>query len=152
LIDRYDKYVFVVYRFFFGKNKVMKLGLGKGPEDEYHKNLHKLSKYLLGQCGLLFTNRSKEEVLGFFSNFSEPDYSRSGDKAAEDVILPAGPLPDFSHAIEPHLRSLGMPTSLNKGVVTLIKDYVVCKQGQVLKPAQASILVSKFLSKSDYYS
>lgn len=49
-------------RFFFGKNKVIALALGKSPENEVANGLHKLSLALRGQCGLLFTNRSKKEV------------------------------------------------------------------------------------------
>lgn len=30
------------YRFFFGKNKVMSVALGKGETDEYKDNLHKV--------------------------------------------------------------------------------------------------------------
>ena len=41
----------------------MSLALGRTTEDEYKDNLHKLSKHLRGQTGLLFTNKSKEEVL-----------------------------------------------------------------------------------------
>lgn len=127
-------------RFFFGKNKLMQLALGKSKEDEVHDNLHKLSKRLIGQCGLLFTNRSKQEVVDFFESFSAPDFARSGFVATEDVTLPEGPLPDFPHSLEPHLRQLGMPTSLQRGIITLVKDYVVCKKGAVLKPEQARIL------------
>ncbi|KAE8750052.1 hypothetical protein FOCC_FOCC003176 [Frankliniella occidentalis] len=127
-------------RFFFGKNKVMQLGLGKSKEDEPHLNLHRLSKQLIGQCGLLFTNRSKQEVVDFFETFTAPDYARSGFVSTEEIILPEGPLPDFAHSLEPHLRQLGMPTSLQKGVITLVKDYTVCKKGTVLTPDQARIL------------
>ncbi|KAG8042521.1 hypothetical protein G9C98_005155 [Cotesia typhae] len=79
-------------RFFFGKNKIIAIGMGKTPAEEIAD------------------------------------------------VLPEGPLPDFSHAIEPHLRQLGMPTALKKGVVTLIKDYEVCKKGFPLTPEQAKIL------------
>lgn len=75
--------------------------------------------------------------------FGEEDYARSGFVTPETIELPAGPLPDFSHSIEPHLRQLGMPTSLQKGVVTLLKDYTVCTEGQTLTPEQARILVSR---------
>ena len=36
--------------------------LGKTEETEHRKNLHKVSELLVGQCGLLFTNKDKEEV------------------------------------------------------------------------------------------
>lgn len=52
-----------LHRFYFGKNKVMALALGRTQEDEYKDNLHKLSNQLRGQSGLLFTNKSKKEVL-----------------------------------------------------------------------------------------
>ena len=51
------------FSFFFGKNKVMAIGLGRTKETEYKDNLHKLSNRLYGQCGLLFTNRPRDEVL-----------------------------------------------------------------------------------------
>lgn len=43
--------------------------------------------------------------------------------------------------MEPHLRSLGMPTVLKKGVVTLTSNYTVCTEGKTLTPQQARILV-----------
>lgn len=65
------------------------------------------------------------------------------------MTLPEGPLPDFSHAIEPHLRKLGMPTKLDRGIVTLYSDYTVCEKGKTLTPEQAKILklVGKSLAK-----
>lgn len=53
-------------RFFFGKNKVIALAFGQSPENEVIEGLHKLSAALKGQCGLLFTNRSKKEVCNSF--------------------------------------------------------------------------------------
>lgn len=74
--------------------------------------------------------------------YEEADYARSGFVVDQTITLPEGPLPDFPHSIEPHLRQLGMPTALQKGIVTLIKGYVVCKKGQALTPEQARILVN----------
>ncbi|XP_009323525.1 PREDICTED: mRNA turnover protein 4 homolog [Pygoscelis adeliae] len=42
--------------------------------------------------------------------------------------------------MEPQLRQLGLPTALKKGVVTLLSDYEVCKEGDVLTPEQARVL------------
>ncbi|CAG0895046.1 unnamed protein product, partial [Cyprideis torosa] len=102
-------------RFFLGKNKVMTLALGRSSSSETHENLHKVSKCLRGQCGLLFTNRDKEEVTSFFEEFSELDFARSGAKATETVTLEKGPLKQFPHSLEPFLRTqLGMQTKLER--------------------------------------
>ena len=42
--------------------------------------------------------------------------------------------------MEPQLRALGLPTELKKGVIHLMKDYRVCKQGEKLTAQQAQIL------------
>ena len=47
----------------------------------------------------------------------------------------------FSHSLEPHLRSLGLPTGLEKGKVVLLTDYQVCTVGDTLTPEQARIIV-----------
>lgn len=127
-------------RFYFGKNKVMAVALGRCIDEDHRENLHRVSERLRGQCGLFFTNAPKEKILTWFEQYSDPDFARAGFRATERVFLDAGPLPQFQHSLEPHLRHLGLPTSLQKGVITLIKDHEVCKEGEVLKPEQASIL------------
>jgi len=127
-------------RFFFGKNKVLSIAFGLGPETEYRTNLHKLTQWLVGNVGVLFTNRSKADVEKWFSTYQSKEYARSGNKATQAVNLVAGPLPQFSHALEPQLRKLGLPTSLQRGVVTLDKDYCICEKDAVLTPEQARLL------------
>uniref|UniRef100_A0A2M3ZGF9 Ribosome assembly factor mrt4 n=1 Tax=Anopheles braziliensis TaxID=58242 RepID=A0A2M3ZGF9_9DIPT len=136
-------------RFFFGKNRVMQLGLKLiSDEDKPGKleaGMDLLREQMIGQCGLLFTSETKETVLNWFDSYIVDEYARSGFRATQTVKLEAGPLEEFSHAIEPHLRSLGMPTKLDRGVVTLYKEYTVCEKNKVLTPEQARIL--KLLGK-----
>jgi len=84
------------------------------------------------------------QVLQMFEQFEVLDYARTGSKATEDFELPEGPVPGptgpLVHTLEPLLRRYGMPTKLNKGVVELIADHVVCKQGETLSPGQAALL------------
>lgn len=127
-------------RFFFGKNRIMQLGLGATESTEVEKDLHKLSQRITNQCGLLFTSRAKEAVQKWFSNYSAVDYARSGFRATETVTIDKGPQDEFCHSIEPHIRKLGLPSKLDKGIVVLYKDYTVCKKGQILTPEQAKIL------------
>ena len=42
-----DIYFFLLNRFFYGKNTVMQLALGRTEADEYKDNLHKISKVLI---------------------------------------------------------------------------------------------------------
>ena len=74
-----------------------------------------LLQHLRGNVGLLFTNKSKEEVTEWSETFADPDFARSGFVSDEGVSLDAGPLEQFPHNMEPQLRKLGLPTALKKG-------------------------------------
>jgi len=138
-------------RFFFGKNKVMMLALGRTKEEEYKENLYKLTQNLQGQTGLLFTNAKEAEVLEYFDDLYMPDYARSGTVAPQTVVLEEGPLKEFSHSIEPQLRHLGLPTTLKRGVIHLLKEHTVCEKGQTLKPEQCRILKLFGHQMSDFH-
>lgn len=127
-------------RFFFGKNKVMIIALGRDREAEYKENLHKIANKLKGQCGLMFSNQAKEDVIKWFKDYSELDYARSGNEATSDVTVDAGPLDQFQHSMEPQLRQLGLDTTLKKGIITLQTDFQICKEGDTLTPEQARLL------------
>ena len=51
----------------------------------------------------------------FFDEYRVPDYARSGNICQQTVMLDEGPIPEFSHSMEPQLRQLGLPTCLQKG-------------------------------------
>nr|CAH0105892.1 unnamed protein product [Daphnia galeata] len=127
-------------RFFLGKNRVIAIALGRSKESECRENLHEVSKRLKGQCGIFFTDKPKEEVFRYFQKHVESDYARSGNIATETVTLQPGPLEQFPFNMEPYLRQLGLPTSLQRGVVTLLKEHTVCKEGSILTPEEARLL------------
>lgn len=131
-------------RFCMGSNKVLKVALGREESDEYKQNISELSNRIRGKIGLFFTRLPQQEVLQMFEQFEVLDYARTGSKATEDFELPEGPVQGptgpLVHTLEPLLRRYGMPTKLNKGVVELIADHVVCKQGDTLSPGQAALL------------
>ncbi|XP_046672293.1 mRNA turnover protein 4 homolog [Homalodisca vitripennis] len=127
-------------RFFMGKPKVMAFALGRTEAEEQHKDLHKVSPFVKGQCGLLLTSKPKDEVIQWFHSYSNKSYARSGFVPTETIKLEAGPLQEFAAAMEPHLRSLGLPTQLEKGKIILREDHTVCTQGVPITPEQAGIL------------
>jgi len=127
-------------RLFLGKNKVMALALGRIPQEEYKDGLHRVSKSLNSQCGLLFTNKPVEDVIKYFKGMKEMEFARSGHVATETVELEAGPIEQFPFNLEPQLRKLGLPTKLEKGTITLTTNHVVCSAGDKLTPEQAKLL------------
>ncbi|KAL6746531.1 ribosomal protein L10-domain-containing protein [Haematococcus lacustris] len=131
-------------KFVLGSTKMLAVALGKTEADELRTGLSRLSARIKGMVGLFFTSLSREEVEAAFKGFSHEDFARPGSKATHAFSLQAGPLSGpqgpLPHTLEPGLRKLGLATRLNKGVVELLKDHVVCQAGQVLDPHQASIL------------
>jgi mRNA turnover protein 4 len=53
------------FRFFLGKNRVIAIALGRSKESECRENLHEVSKRLKGQCGIVFTDKPKSEVIRY---------------------------------------------------------------------------------------
>ncbi|KAG0903103.1 hypothetical protein G6F59_006784 [Rhizopus arrhizus] len=131
-------------RFFYGKNRVMAKGLGTSPETEYKEGLSGIAKDLSNEVGMLFTNKDPKEVQTYFDEFVHPDYARSGAIATQTVTLPEGPVKrgadPMPHNMEPLIRSLGMPTSLKNGIVTLLVPYTICTEGETLTTNQAHLL------------
>lgn len=139
-------------RIFFGKTKVMAKALGYTPEEEHLANLHKLTPYLAGNVGLLFTNQPPEEILEFFESYEQTDFARAGVIANRTFTVPAGVVysragevsqeedAPLAHSIEPTLRSWGMPTRLVKGKVTLDDPHEICHEGQTLNSHQTALL------------
>jgi len=136
----------------FGKTKVMAKALGTTPEDEYQVNLHKLSNKLHGDVGLLVTSNPPKVVTEWFESFVKTDFPRAGTIAPITFTIPEGtvysrggqvdPNEDAAlpHSLEPTLRQLGMPTRLQKGIITLDNEYTVCKEGDVLDGKQTRLL------------
>lgn len=135
----------------------MAVALGSNPETEAAPNLHKLTPYLAGAVGLLFTSRDPDSVTSFFDNFHPLDFARAGTVASRSFTIPNGlvysrageiPVEDdepISHTIEPALRKLGVPTRLVKGKVMLEltggqDGYLVCREGEELDSRQTTLL------------
>jgi mRNA turnover protein 4 len=129
-------------RFFLGKNKVMQLALGKTNEEELKSGLARLAQCVTGSRGLLFTDKSEEEVTEFFSSFRASHFARSGFECQGNYKLAVGPLPAdrCPHPMEPMLRKLGLPTKLHQGKIELLNDVNVASKGDVLTPEQCKIM------------
>lgn len=130
--------------FCLGSNKVLKVAIGKSEAEEYKAQLHLLANDIRGNSALLFTKLPQKDVERMVDSFEVLDYARAGAPATEEFAIPAGPVLQYgdpiAHTMEPTLRKHGMPTKLNKGVVELLTDYTVCREGDTLTPDQAALL------------
>ncbi|KAK5652492.1 hypothetical protein OQA88_10394 [Cercophora sp. LCS_1] len=146
-------------RLFFGKTKLTARALGSTPEEAQADGIDKLTPYLSGSVGLLFTNREPSEITSYFESLSQVDFARAGTRATRTITIPAGIVYStggevpaehdvpVSHTIEPELRRLGIPTRMVKGKVVLgdengegSEGYTICKEGETLDSRQTRLL------------
>jgi mRNA turnover protein 4 len=128
-------------RIFFGRTKLLTAALGRSPSEEYRDGICQVAKALAGgEAGLIFTNEAHDTVERVLNETQVPEFARAGNEASQDHHLEEGPLHNFPHNMEPYLRKLGLPTKLDRGVVTLLAPYTVCQKGMPLESDQAKLL------------
>lgn len=145
-------------KIFFGKTKLMSKALGQTPAEAQADGVDALAPHIAGQVGLLFTNRSPEDVGAYFASLNSVDFARAGTVAPRGFVIPpgvvyatGGEVPaeydvPLEHSIEPELRRLGIPTRMIKGKVVLGEEsgegegYTVCKEGETLDSRQTRLL------------
>jgi mRNA turnover protein 4 len=97
---------------------------------------------------LVFTNLTKEDLESALAKYEVNDFARTGAVAPETVTVEKGPVHGqhgglMEHTLEPTLRKNGMPTKLNRGVIELLADHVLCREGEHISP-QGAILLRLF--------
>ena len=127
-------------RFFLGKNRVVQKALGATPADEHRPGLSGLSAALRGNVGLLFTERTADDVAAAFEAAAAPDFARAGFVTPVAVAVPRGPI-GLPHTMVDELRKLGMASlRLEKGVPVLPTPFAICAAKDVLTPEQCRLL------------
>ena len=129
-------------RLFMGKNKVMQLALGVDAASEIADGIHKIAPLVSGHRGLVCSDMEPSQLAEILERHRSAEYARTGCLATGDVLLEQGAeaLSMFPHSIEPHLRKLGLPTSLQDGRIILLGDYQLCKTGDKLSNEQCQLL------------
>jgi len=125
-----------------GKNRLLCLAMGRDRSQSLLPQLYRLASDLQGTRCLLLTQHSLQEVLDAFEGpLRQTEYARSGFHPVQKTIrVAAGSLTPFCHTQEPLLRQLGLDTKLDKSIVILNKETVLCKKGDTLTPEQCRLL------------
>ncbi|RAL68646.1 hypothetical protein DID88_007356 [Monilinia fructigena] len=132
-------------RLFFGKTKVMAKALGSDPSSEYQPNTSLLSPHLVGNVGLLFTNREPSSIITFFQDLSKTDFARAGTEASRNFTIPAGIVYSMGGEIA---AENDVPMAHRK--ITLENPYCVCNEGEVLDSRQTRLLKLFGVATADF--
>jgi mRNA turnover protein 4 len=131
-------------RIFMGKNKILQIALGRTPEDEYADNLRHVSKLIVGaSVGLLFTDKSKEDVEQYFRSLIDPDFARAGAIATRDAEVTQDMVMRFPTSMMETFRKLGLPVEIKNGSIVLRgqSPFKLCKEGETLSAEKCKLLV-----------
>lgn len=92
--------------------------------------------------GILFTHEKlAQSTLDDACAALGKDFAKSGFKVSSRVELKKGPIVGLpSSMLEPMRDQLKLPVQLNKGVIELEQDFVVCEDGDVLTVESARVL------------
>jgi mRNA turnover protein 4 len=96
----------------------------------------------------VFTDLTKADLDAAMAKYEVSDYARTGTVATDTILIESGPVHGphgglMEHTMEPTLRKNGMPTKLNRGVIELLADHTLCREGDHVSP-QGAILLRLF--------
>ncbi|BFI74088.1 50S ribosomal protein L10 [Sulfurisphaera ohwakuensis] len=103
-------------------------------------DVSKLEPYLTGPNAFIFTNKNPFEIQLFLSKFKLKRYAMPGDKADEEVVIPAG---DTGMPAGPALSIFGklkIKTKVQDGKIHVTQDTVIAKPGDPIPPDAIPIL------------
>ena len=125
-----------------GALRVLRLALGASEEESVKPGYHALGTWLNGSsCGVVFTDRSLDEMQEVMDMVNIEGFAKSGHVAAFDVRLEEGQvLEDLEFSQEQYVRKLGLPVKLHRGRIVLTDDHTLCVKGQKMTPEQATLV------------
>ncbi|MDG6899327.1 MAG: 50S ribosomal protein L10 [Nitrososphaerota archaeon] len=127
---RQNAEVFVV------KNKLAIRGLQKAGI----KNADQLLSHLTGQNALIFSTHDPFKLFLVLDKNKVYLAARAGDKAPDDIIVPAGNTSLPAGPVLSEFREAGIQTKIEGGSIWVNKDSVAVKKGAEITPKLASLL------------
>jgi large subunit ribosomal protein L10 len=118
------------------KNKLAILGLKKAGI----KNADQLLSHLTGQNALIFSTYDPFKLFLTLDKSKVYLPARAGDKAPDDIMVPAGNTSLPAGPVLSEFREAGIPTKIEGGSIWVNKDSVAVKNGAVISPKLASLL------------
>jgi large subunit ribosomal protein L10 len=121
---------------FVVKNKLAILGLKKAGI----KNADQLLSHLTGQNALIFSTYDPFKLFLTLDKSKVFLPARAGDKAPDDIMVPAGNTSLPAGPVLSEFREAGIQTKIEGGSIWVNKDSVAVKKGAEITPKLASLL------------
>jgi large subunit ribosomal protein L10 len=118
------------------KNTLMKIAI----EEMNRADLKKLEEYLEGSNVYFFTDLNPFKLALLLERGKVRTTAKSGDTAANDVIVPAGNTGQPPGPIISQLNGVGLPTRIESGSVWVSKDTLVVRKGEAINEQLAGVL------------
>jgi len=121
---------------YVAKNKLAILGL----KSAGIKNADQLLSHLSGQNALIFSTYDPFKLFLTLDKSHVYLHARAGDKAPNDIIVPAGNTSLPAGPVLSEFREAGISTKIEGGSIWVNKDSVALKKGGEVTPKLASLL------------
>jgi len=104
------------------------------------KNIEELNKVMTGMSALLLTKTDAFKLSKSLSKSKSKAPAKPGQKAPNNIIIPAGPTPFAPGPVMGELGQLGIKTSVVDGKITVKEDKLLVKTDEVISDKVASLL------------
>jgi large subunit ribosomal protein L10 len=118
------------------KNTLIKIAIEEMNQDE----LKKLEEYLEGSNVFLFTDLNPFKLALMLERGKIKTTAKSGDIAADDVVIPASNTGQPPGPVISQLNAVGLPTKIENGSVWVSKDTLVVRRGEPINERLAGVL------------
>jgi large subunit ribosomal protein L10 len=118
------------------KNTLIKIAIDEMNQAE----LKKLEEYLEGSNVFLFTDLNPFKLALLLERGKVKTTAKSGDIAADDVVIPSGNTGQPPGPVISQLNAVGLPTRIESGSVWISKDTLVVRKGEIINERLAGVL------------
>lgn len=122
------------------RNTLIELAIKKAARELGKPELEKLADYIEGGAAILATEMNPFKLYKLLEESKTPAPAKPGVPVPRDVVVPAGPTPLSPGPVVGEMQALGIPARIERGKVTIQKDTVVLKAGEIITPQLANIL------------
>lgn len=121
----------------FGKNTQMRKAIMQKSEE--NPDVEKLTEFLKGNVGFVFTNGDLKAVRDRIKANKVPAPARAGAIAQVSVTIPSG-LTGMEPTQTSFFQALNIPTKINRGQIEMMSSFEVFKAGDKVTSSQVALL------------